>query len=171
MEESEGFSAIEREDAKILILGSLPGKISIAEQQYYAHAQNAFWPIMNELFGVEGDYARRCDQLVNQRIALWDVLARSVRPTSSDSDLRVGTSMPNDFEAFFCEHKQLNFIGFNGKKAEQLFRRFVKVRSENNIQTVGLPSTSPAYASMRFSDKLRVWRTALKPVNANLLDH
>ena len=48
---SESFSPIAVEGARVLILGSLPGTRSLAEQQYYAQPQNAFWRIMGELFG------------------------------------------------------------------------------------------------------------------------
>ena len=80
MKQSEGFPPVARADARVLVLGSLPGARSIAEQQYYAHPQNAFWPIMRELFRIDGSYASRCSQLLEHRVALWDVLQSSVRP-------------------------------------------------------------------------------------------
>jgi len=159
---TDGFPAIERPDARILVLGSLPGQKSIAEQQYYAHPQNAFWPIMLELFGVEGDYQERCEQLQEQGIALWDVLHSSVRPGSMDSDIRMDSARPNDFGTFFTQHKAVALVAFNGRKAEQMFGRFVNAASiPDSIGRVGLPSTSPAYASMPFSGKLSAWREAL----------
>ncbi|MCH8159542.1 MAG: DNA-deoxyinosine glycosylase, partial [Proteobacteria bacterium] len=81
---SEGFPAIARPDATLLILGSLPGQRSIDAGQYYAHPQNAFWKIMSSLYGIDGSYQQRCAQLIERRIALWDVLASSVRPGSLD---------------------------------------------------------------------------------------
>ena len=91
---SQGFPPVAREDAQILVLGSLPGVRSIEMQQYYAHAQNAFWEIMRGLFAIEGDYAQRCQQLIEHRIAVWDVLQSSVRPGSLDADIRMDSAAP-----------------------------------------------------------------------------
>jgi TDG/mug DNA glycosylase family protein len=163
MTPSAGFPPIARPDARILILGSLPGERSIREQQYYAHPQNAFWRIMAALFGIDGEYAARAAQLCDNRIALWDVLHSSVRPGSMDADIRADTARPNDFGKFFTCHCDIELIAFNGRKAEQLFRRFVDpFESAAGIRRASLPSTSPAYASMPFSGKLAAWREALQ---------
>lgn len=163
MEPSEGFPPVARSDARVLVLGSLPGRRSIAEQQYYAHPRNAFWPIMHELVGVEGSYADRCEQLVENRIALWDVLASSPRPGSMDADILLENARTNDLEGFLVLHSNIQLIVFNGKKSEQLFEKFVVIQSiDNSIRRIGLPSTSPAYAAMSFSDKLSAWRAAMR---------
>ena len=159
MEPSEGFPPIAREDARLLILGSLPGRRSIGEQQYYAHPQNAFWRIMECLFSVAGTYDERCEQLRQSRVALWDVLGSSERPGSLDADIITSSARANDFAAFFANHSHIELIGFNGKKAEQLFHRFVEL--PDGMKSVSLPSTSPAYASLGFSGKLEAWREAL----------
>lgn len=165
MEISDGFPPIERPDARILVLGSLPGRKSIAEQQYYAHPQNAFWPIMREVFGIEGDYHHRCIQLRERGVALWDVLESSERPGSLDSDIRMNRSQPNDFAVFFEQHPAIELVAFNGRKAEQMFDRFVdSAITPGTVRQIGLPSTSPAYAAMPFSGKLSVWRRALLPL-------
>jgi hypoxanthine-DNA glycosylase len=159
---SSGFPPVEREDATILILGSLPGQRSIAEQQYYAHPQNAFWRVMAEVLGIEGDYPERCRQLIENRVALWDVLVSSFRPGSMDADISLSQATPNDFAAFFEQHASVRLIAFNGRKAEQLFGRFVDPRGiAGDIPRVVLPSTSPAYASLSFSGKVAAWREAL----------
>jgi len=159
---STGFPPVEGSDASILILGSLPSQRSIAEQQYYGHPQNAFWRIMRELFGVAGEYRERCRQLVELRIALWDVLESSFRPGSMDADISLSEAKPNDFTAFFDVHQSIRLIVFNGRKAEELFGRFVVPSGiADNIPRVALPSTSPAYASLSFSGKVAAWRDAL----------
>jgi hypoxanthine-DNA glycosylase len=165
MEPSDGFPPIELPDARILVLGSLPGRKSITEQQYYAHPQNAFWPIMREVLGIAGEYHHRCIQLSERQVALWDVLKSSERPGSLDSDIRMRSAQPNDFEAFFKQHPAIELIAFNGRKAEQMFNRFVdSAITPRTVGQISLPSTSPAYAAMPFSGKLSAWRTALLPL-------
>lgn len=156
---SRGFPPIAGNDARILILGSLPSERSIRDGEYYAHPQNAFWRIMRELVGAEGTYEDRCATLIEARIAVWDVLHQSVRPGSMDADIQMETSEVNDFSGFFDSHKHVGTICFNGRKAEQMFMKFVKL--EVSPRLVSLPSTSPAYASMPFTEKLAAWRKAI----------
>lgn len=159
---STGFPPVSSDDARLLILGSLPGQRSLREQQYYAHPQNVFWRIMRELVGAEGSYKQRCEALAGYGIALWDVLASSERRGSMDSDIHAKSSEVNDFKRFFLAHPRIERIGFNGQKAGQLFVRLV----QRDVMTTApeqiiLPSTSPAYASMRFAAKLDRWRAFL----------
>jgi len=162
MADAEGFPPVAGTGARILVLGSLPGQRSIAEQQYYAHPRNAFWPIMRELFDIHGSYRERCAQLVRNRIALWDVLASSYRPGSLDADIHLESATVNDFDRFFASHAEIELIAFNGQAAARLFRRFAAGESAAGVAQVTLPSTSPAYAAMRFAGKLSAWRSALR---------
>lgn len=163
IESSAGFPPIAASDAKILILGSLPGQKSLAASEYYAHRQNAFWRIMLVLFAVKGDYASRCELLKGEGIAVWDVLASSVRPGSMDTDIRLDSARPNDFPEFLATHKEITRIGFNGRKSEQLFRKLVIPELAAPMpQLISLPSTSPAYAAMSFDDKLENWASKLE---------
>lgn len=164
MEPSEGFPPITRPDARILILGSLPGQKSLAAEEYYAHPQNAFWRIMTQLFEFTGDYDERCAHLSDNGIALWDVLRASVRPGSLDADIQRESAAANDFQAFLSVNTRIERIAFNGKKAEQLFRTMVPGEHYESIQLLGLPSTSPAYAAMPFESKLKLWRAGLETV-------
>lgn len=159
--DAEGFPPVAGAGARVLVLGSLPGQRSLAEQQYYAHPRNAFWPIMRALFDIDGGYRERCEQLVENHIALWDVLASSYRPGSLDADIHLDSARANDFHRFFQSHREIGLIAFNGKTAARLFQRFVAGEETAGIEQVTLPSTSPAYAAMRFSGKLSAWRSAL----------
>ena len=134
MESSEGFPPIVRSDARLLVLGSLPGQKSLAVEQYYGHPQNAFWPIMKDLFGIEGEYVERCAGLIDNKLALWDVLRASVRPGSLDADIQLETAAANDFGLFLNAHANIEKIVFNGKKAEQLFRTLVPEELHQHLQ-------------------------------------
>ena len=162
MNSSAGFPPIAGADANILILGSLPGQKSLLAGQYYAHSQNAFWRIMAAVFGVEGDYTERCRQLIASRVAVWDVLASSVRAGSMDVDIQIETAQANDFAGFLSMHSQIDRIGFNGQKAEQLFKNLVVPEYKAMLpELVSLPSTSPAHAALSFDKKLEIWNNML----------
>lgn len=157
-----GFPPIAAPDASILILGSLPSRLSLQKQEYYGNPQNAFWRLMGELFdaGPQLPYAERADRLVRSGIAVWDVLRSSVRPGSMDANIVQETATPNDFQAFFNDHARLRLLCFNGKKAAQLYSRLVAAEGSGNIDNLEfktMPSTSPAYAAMCYEDKVRQW--------------
>lgn len=167
---SVGFAPIARADARVLILGSLPGTRSLQEAEYYAHPQNAFWPIMRELFSIDGAYEQRCQQLVSSRIAVWDVLAQSVRPGSMDADIHNKTAKANDFKGFFSTHSDIGLVCFNGQKAAQLYRKMVDTQQfQAQLRFEILPSTSPAYAAMPFAEKLSIWRNKISLIDCCLI--
>ncbi|GBG13818.1 DNA-deoxyinosine glycosylase [Novimethylophilus kurashikiensis] len=162
------FPPVARADAEILILGSMPGPLSLARQQYYAHPQNLFWPFMGEIFGAGPDkpYESRLELLQARGIALWDVLKECFRESALDADIVENSIIPNDFPAFFAEHPGIKRVFFNGSKAEQAFRRYVLPTLEvESLELVRLPSTSPANASVTRENKLAEWRR-IRPVSA-----
>jgi len=156
------FPPIADEHATILILGSMPGKESLRQNQYYAHPQNAFWKIMGDLIGAHPSlpYPQRLHILTAAHIALWDVLQTCERQGSLDADIQNETA--NDFAAFFAKHPNITHVFFNGAKAEQIFKRFVLEKQKlPPLEFMRLPSTSPAHAGMRYEEKLKVWRKAI----------
>lgn len=161
MEKSEGFPPIANSISRVLILGSLPGRKSLLENEYYAHPQNAFWPLMAEIFGAVGNYEERCAYLLRQEVAVWDVLQASVRLGSMDADIRMETAVANDFDAFLEQHPRIRGVAFNGKKAEVLFRDMAQNHRVSRLRMLALPSTSPAYAAMPFAVKLERWRSGM----------
>lgn len=162
MDPASGFPPLASANAHTLILGSLPGVRSIQAAEYYAHPRNAFWQIMADLVGAAGDYKARCDCLMEHGIAVWDVLASSVRPGSLDSDIDMATARVNDFVAFFAQYRHIDRICFNGQKAENMFRSRVSANNDfDGYQLIALPSTSPAHAAMNYEQKLARWRDAL----------
>ena len=160
------FPPVAGPDARILILGSIPGRESLRQQQYYAHPRNAFWRIMTELLDAPTDlpYPQKLALLVANRLALWDVIEACSRPSSLDSDIEEATIQVNDFQRFLAGHRQIETILFNGGKAEQTFRRRILpfLASETlQLAFFRLPSTSPANTGCSYQEKLACWRARL----------
>jgi len=157
------FSPIADPDARVLILGSMPGKESLRAMQYYAHPRNAFWQIMGALLGAGPDmaYEARTQKLKAAGIAVWDVLASCVRVSSLDSDIDSDTLLVNDFDSFYGAHPKITDVFFNGAIAEKFYRKHIQPQYPAlNYQR--LPSTSPAHAGMRYAQKLQAWEAVTR---------
>jgi hypoxanthine-DNA glycosylase len=150
------FPPISNKNAKVLILGTMPGVASLAINQYYGHTRNAFWKlvftILNEPFS--SDYEVRKNLALKNHIAIWDVLQACVREGSLDNAIE--QEVPNDFRNFLETHPNIKFIVFNGQKAAKYFNQYVIV--SNQYKLVTLPSTSPANAGISFEQKLKEWQ-------------
>lgn len=165
----ESFAPVARRDARVLILGTLPGPESWRRQQYYAHPWNAFWRIMGELFGAspEQPYRVRLATLRARGVALWDVCQSAYRPGALDAEIRRDSIVANDFAGFYATHRQIRLVCFNGQTAANLYRRLVLPglpEPWQELTRAPLPSTSPAHASLGFAEKLERWREVLEVV-------
>lgn len=158
-----GFPPIAAPTARLLILGTMPSVASLQKQHYYAHPHNAFWPIMGALFDFEPglDYTLRQQTLINNHIAVWDVLQSCRRPGSLDADIELASLMTNDYRWFFSQHPYIKHLFFNGKMAEKLYRQHVLpdiVTHYPDLSYHLLPSTSPAFATLKLAQKLEAWK-------------
>lgn len=149
------FEPMAGEDARVLVLGSIPGDRSIAENEYYGHPQNRFWRVMACLCRQEVplSYPEKKDMLLRNGIALWDVAYKAFRPGSMDSDIRDET--PNDIPALADSLPQLHTIAFNGKTAERLYDKYFPRAS--NMRYLSMPSTSPANAAFSLERLCACW--------------
>jgi len=142
-------------DARLLILGSLPGDASLAAQHYYAHPTNQFWRLLGLAIGEDLaalDYRDRLDRLAARGIALWDVVADATRSGSLDGAIR--SVRPNPLADFVATHPRLAAIGFNGRTAAAIGRRALV--GIGDIALVDLPSSSAAF-TRPLPQKLRDW--------------
>jgi hypoxanthine-DNA glycosylase len=163
MSEVHGFPPIVSDASRVLILGTMPGIVSLEAGQYYAHPRNAFWHIMGELFGAGPSlpYEERITCVRSAGIALWDSLEACVRPGSMDKSIT--DEAANDFRAFFARYPDISHVFFNGSKSEAVFRRHVSptLTGDRHIYT-RLPSTSPAHAAMTLQVKVQAWSMVKK---------
>ena len=164
---SVAFAPLASSGARLLILGTLPGPRSLQQHQYYAHPQNAFWPIMESLLGPFGtDYSRRALGLMRVGIAVWDVLAAAPREGALDTRIERARAVPNDFTAFYLMHPGIVALCFNGTGAAQLYRRLVVpgLSAEHRaLPEHVLPSTSPTRTLSR-QMKQQAWGQVLLPL-------
>ncbi|MBB5446443.1 MULTISPECIES: DNA-deoxyinosine glycosylase [unclassified Paraburkholderia] len=152
------FAPVVDADTRVLILGSLPGEVSLAHGQYYAHPQNKFWLLVGE--AIERDlvgmaYSTRLETLLEHHIGLWDVVAEARRTGSLDSRIRDHAS--NDLIALIDTLPKLASIAFNGGTAAKIGMKALGERAEQ-YRLVRLPSSSPAHASVSYAQKLDIWR-------------
>lgn len=157
---SFGFPPVSSPAARVLVLGSLPGRLSLERGEYYANPQNAFWRIMAaRIPALPADYAGRAAALIERRIALWDVLAAASRSGSLDSAIGKD-AIANNFRAFFHVHTEVRRIAFNGATAASLYARLVLptlAEGPRGIAREILPSSSGAHARLGFEQKTARW--------------
>ena len=150
-----GFGPVVGPRTRLMVLGSFPGVASLAQQQYYAHPRNQFWPILSALWGLDLRalaYPERLEVLRERGLGLWDVYARVRREGSLDSAIEAAEL--NDLAGLRRIAPGLEAVAHNGAESARTMRR---------LQALGfavhrLPSTSPANAGWSFERKLAAWR-------------
>jgi len=125
-------------------------------QQYYAHPRNLFWRLIgavidqHDLRGMP--YPQRLEQLTAQGIGMWDVIASAQRLGSLDTAIRAVEVAP--LADLVAALPDLRAVAFNGTKSAKLGR---KALAGTTLNLIDLPSSSPAYAALRFEEKLARW--------------
>jgi double-stranded uracil-DNA glycosylase len=151
-----GLPPIARRDARLFVLGSLPGDASLSARQYYAHPTNQFWRLLGLAIGEELqalDYGDRLARLAERRIGLWDVIASASRSGSLDQAIRAAEH--NQIEHLLHDYPELGAIAFNGSTAANAGRKLIG-DSPARIALIDLPSSSAANARA-FSEKATAW--------------
>lgn len=166
-----GFAPVANPDARILILGTLPGIASLGQQQYYAHPQNAFWRILEQLFNIpaQAAYHVRCQSAQDQGLAIWDVCHSAQRMGSLDSNIQSNSIVANHIHQLLADCPRIRLIALNGQAAAQLFKKHIRPAPE--IETIILPSTSPANARLRFEEKLAQWAILKQACENSIADN
>ena len=150
------FPPVTRPDTKLLVLGSLPGAVSLARQRYYAHPQNLFWRLIGAVIErdlVSLDYDARLAALLDAGIGLWDTVASATRKGSLDADIRLHAA--SDLAALVRDLPDLRAIAFNGGTSARIGRR--QLGPDTGLALIDLPASSPAYASLTFEKKREAW--------------
>ncbi len=137
----------------------MPGVASLTQGEYYAHKQNKFWNIICSIYNqgvVPENFAEKKALILNNRLALWDVLKHCERAGSLDSNIK--NPEENDLIGLLQQHPNIQKIIFNGQESHRLFDK--KFGGIIQLEKHILPSTSPAH-TLKFEHKLAAWQKAL----------
>jgi hypoxanthine-DNA glycosylase len=140
---------------RVLILGSLPGDVSLARGQYYGNPRNQFWRLLESAAQVSlpEDYEARLAALQAVGVGLWDVVHSAQRVGSLDGAIRA--HQPNALAEFAATLPRLRAIAFNGGKAAAIGAPQLAGRTAAIL--IPLPSSSPANTTP-FEVKRAAWR-------------
>ncbi len=155
---THSFGPVFDEKSRILILGSIPSVKSREINFYYGHPQNRFWKVISAVLNTVPPTTteEKTGLLLENGIALWDVIERCDIIGSSDSSIK--NVIPNDIYSLISELK-ISRIFVNGAKAEELYNKFCF--RQTKIRAVKLPSTSPANASWTTERLIVEWKRLL----------
>ncbi len=161
----QGLPPIAPADARLFILGSLPGDPSLGARRYYAHPRNHFWRLVGDALGedlVPLGYDERLRRLGERRIGLWDVIANAERRGSLDQAIRGADHNP--LADYFAAFAELEAIAFNGITAASAGR---KLLAGTGLTLIDLPSSSPAN-TRPFAQKAEAWQALARYVGSGL---
>lgn len=155
------------EKSRILILGSFPSVKSREAGFFYGHPQNRFWRVISAVCGESTPITveEKKEFLLRNKIAVWDVIKSCDITGSSDSSIK--NVVPNDL-TLVLNNSTVERIFVNGKKAEQLYNRYIK--DVIGREAVCLPSTSPANAAWSIERLTEAWSKELKTVEKITVD-
>ena len=156
--EQHNIPPVWNEHSRVLILGSFPSVKSREGRFFYHHPQNRFWKVLAAVLDcpVPKTVEEKTAMLLQNRIALWDVIASCEITGSSDSSIR--NAVPNDLSRL---HAPITAIFCNGQTAHKLYQKHL--RSQTNREAALLPSTSPANAAWTQDKLTEHWREAILP--------
>lgn len=155
-----GLTPLADARTRVVVLGSFPSQASLTKQQYYGHPQNHFWFLLSCVLNeplLRWPYALRCQRLLARGVGIWDVLGACQRAGSLDSAIQ--SAQLNDPRVLLALAPHLAGACFNGGFSQGHMRLW----AAHGVQTVELPSSSPANATHGFDVKLAAWRNALAP--------
>ncbi len=151
----QGLPPVISPHTRLIVLGSFPGKASLAAQQYYGHPRNQFWPLLGAIWGLDfvaQPYAQRLACVQQRGLGLWDIYARCRRAGSLDSAIH--DAELNDLDSLRHRAPALVGVAHNGGESARAMRHIEAL----GLPVQRLPSSSPANASWSFERKLAAWR-------------
>lgn len=148
------FKPVWNENSKVLVLGTFPSVKSREYGFYYGHPLNRFWKVAAAITRqhLPVTVEDKKELLLNNNIALWDVIAKCSIKGSSDSSIKDVTV--NNLAPLLSKSK-INKIYANGAKAYELYMKYSY--KETGKEIIRLPSTSPANAVYTLEKLIKEW--------------
>ena len=152
------FEPVYDQDSKILILGSFPSVKSREQKFFYGHPRNRFWKVLAGVLDreVPGTICEKKAFLLENHIAVWDVIASCEIKGSSDSSIK--NAQPTDLAKIIAESK-VERIFVNGQTAGRMYAKYQEKMLGMKARV--LPSTSPANAAFSTEKLIQIWQEAL----------
>ncbi|MFX3616614.1 MAG: DNA-deoxyinosine glycosylase [Sporolactobacillus sp.] len=158
-------------ESRVLILGSMPSRISLAKQQYYGNPRNHFWRLLFQIFDepLEADYTKKTAFLLKHHLALWDVIHFCRREGSLDSAIH--DEAVNAIPQLLQRYPNVRLIAFNGRKAQDVFRK--RTGQMNDLPMILLPSSSPMPGRnvKSYDQKFEIWKMLKTAAEEDSCDH
>ncbi len=141
-------------NSRVLILGSFPSVKSRENCFFYGHRQNRFWKVLAAVFDlpVPETIEEKKQLLLENNIALWDVIASCDITGSADSSIR--NVKPNDILPIIMK-SEITAVFVNGNTAAKLYEKYLFPKTK--IKATVLPSTSPANARFTLEMLAEKW--------------
>ena len=159
LNKKNSFDSVSNSETKILVIGTMPGNISLLKGEYYCNPRNRFWKNISNITkrNLPLDYNGKLEMLLNAKIGIWDVAFKATRKGSLDRDIE--NVEPNYLESFIEMHKNIRNIVFNGQKAENLFNKYFERKYD--IKYISMPSTSSTNTHYDDDELFNIWQEIL----------
>lgn len=147
------------ENSKILILGTIPSPKSREQQFFYGHPQNRFWRVLSNIlnYPLPQNNDDRRELLLNNNIALWDVLQSCYINGASDSSIK--QPIANDI-SIITDKADIKAIFTTGKKSFELYNKLIF--PQNGKNAIYLPSPSPANCAFSLDELCKQYSQILQ---------
>ncbi len=157
---SHEFGPVFDSRSKVLVLGTIPSVQSRRLGFFYSHPQNRFWKILSELFlaplplSIDAKKAL----LLDNRIAIWDVLKSCDIINSDDSSIK--NAVPNDL-SIISGSADIRAVFTTGTKATKLYEKY-RLEEQTGLKAQYLPSPSPANCSKPYNEIINEYQKIKK---------
>lgn len=148
---------------KYLMLGSFVTKPSNPYEWFYANGRNQFWPIMEQVYGLEFKTKKQQQELfIKLEMALADIILSCERKKNSNLDINLYNCVYNiPAIKMVIADNNIKTVFFTSRHVEDLFKKLFKKVITKDMTLICLPSPSPRYAMLTKQEKIERYKKLL----------